>query len=42
MGEMADDIIEGRACACGEYFEDEGDGIPRFCSKQCRKDFGGY
>jgi len=40
MGEMADDIIEGNACPCGEYFEEEGDGYPRTCSKSCEKDYG--
>lgn len=35
MAEIAMDIIEGRACACGQYFEDEAPGIPRYCSSQC-------
>ena len=42
MGEIADDMINGNSCACGEYFEDEGPGYPRFCSPRCEKDFGGY
>lgn len=42
MGEIADDIIEGRSCGCGEYFDDgESPGYPRACSKQCAKDYGG-
>jgi hypothetical protein len=40
MGEYADMIIEGCTCACGEFIGDAV-GYPRFCSEQCKKDYGG-
>lgn len=38
MGEYAEMMLDGTCCAtCGEYLYDGGgDGIPRFCSVQCR------
>lgn len=40
MGEYADMILEGHACAtCGEIFhDDDADGIPRYCSVACEPD----
>lgn len=40
MGEIADSIIDGEFCACGEYLG-EAVGFPQFCSPQCQKDYGG-
>lgn len=40
MGEIADMILEGDMCACGNYIGD-GDGYPQYCSPQCRRDYGG-
>lgn len=41
MGEIAEDIINGDSCACGEYFDTTGPGYPRFCSRRCKQYFGG-
>jgi hypothetical protein len=48
MGEIADDMIEGRACElCGQYFIDknddliDGDGFPQVC-KDCWLDLTSY
>lgn len=41
MGECAEMMLDGTLCAsCGAYIEGEGDGIPRYCSPQCRRDAG--
>lgn len=40
MGEIADMIIEGAMCPCGEIIGDEA-GYPRFCSTRCERDYGG-
>ncbi len=40
MGEIADMMIGGEMCPCGEYLGD-GAGFPQYCSKQCAKDYGG-
>lgn len=40
MGEVADMMIEGEMCPCGEYMG-EGDGFQRYCSDQCARDYGG-
>lgn len=41
MGEITDMMLDGTLCAsCGAYIEGSGDGIPRYCSAQCRCDAG--
>ncbi|GLI21852.1 endogenous inhibitor of DNA gyrase (YacG/DUF329 family) [Xanthobacter flavus] len=42
MGEIAEMMLDGTLCAsCGGYIDDDGaDGIPRYCSPQCRRDSG--
>lgn len=42
MGEYAEMMLDGTLCAsCGGYIEQrEPDGIPRYCSAQCRRDSG--
>ncbi len=36
MGEIADMMLEGDLCAgCGVYLEGDGEGFPRYCSKEC-------
>lgn len=40
MGEIADMMIDGVMCQCGEYIGEDAPGHPRFCSPQCEKDFG--
>lgn len=40
MGDIADMIVEGMMCPCGEFIGDAS-GYPRFCSDQCAKDYGG-
>lgn len=42
MGEIAEMMLDGTMCAqCGGYIDDDGaDGIPRYCSPQCRRDSG--
>lgn len=40
MGEMADSIIHGDTCPCGEYIGG-GEGFPQYCSATCERDFGG-
>jgi len=37
MGEIAEMMLDGTLCAgCGVYIDDEeGDGIPRYCSEEC-------
>ena len=43
MGEIADMMIDGTMCPCGQFIDDgaDGPGFPQFCSPQCEKDFGG-
>lgn len=42
MGEIADMMINGSMCPCGAFIEDGDEpGHPRYCSKQCERDFGG-
>ena len=39
MGEIADMMLDGTLCeGCGEYIDDEGYGVPRYCSDECAKD----
>lgn len=40
MGEIADAMVEGDMCPCGEWIGD-GSGFPQYCSKRCADDFGG-
>jgi hypothetical protein len=41
MGDVADMLLDGTLCeCCGTYIDDEGGGIPRYCSPQCAKDRG--
>lgn len=42
MGEMAEMMLDGTLCGgCGAYIDDDdGDGIPRYCSTQCARDCG--
>lgn len=42
MGEMAEMMLDGTLCeGCGSYIDDHGgEGIPRYCSKQCAQDRG--
>ena len=41
MGEIADSMIYGEACEmCGMPLDEEGDGIPSYCSEQCARDRG--
>ena len=47
MGEMAEYMLNGDDCEmCGIYLAPEkygpADGYPRYCSKQCADDRGGY
>jgi hypothetical protein len=42
MGEIADSIINGDTCPCGEFLGGgEGPGFPQYCSSLCERDFGG-
>ncbi|MDB5777564.1 MAG: hypothetical protein JWP38_3697 [Herbaspirillum sp.] len=42
MGEVADMMLGGELCVgCGEYIDDDADGIPRYCSKQCQHEHEG-
>lgn len=42
MGEIAEMMLDGTLCVqCGGYIEHgTPDGIPRYCSAQCRRDAG--
>jgi hypothetical protein len=41
MGEAAEMMLDGTLCAsCGSYIEGDGEGFPRYCSPQCRRDAG--
>ena len=40
MGEIADGIINGQFCPCGEHLGN-GEGFPQHCSARCSRDFGG-
>ena len=40
MGEIADGIINGDTCPCGEHLG-SGEGYPQYCSARCLRDFGG-
>src|SRR5262245_56945803 len=36
MGEIAEMMLDGTLCeGCGEFIGGDGDGIPRYCSRQC-------
>lgn len=43
MGEIADMMIDGTMCPCGEFIDDgaDGPGYPQYCSPQCKIDYGG-
>ena len=41
MGEIADMMVEGVMCPCGEYIGEDAPGHPRYCSPQCQRDYGG-
>lgn len=42
MGEIADSMINGEVCVmCGVWLKDEAYGIPRACSNECARDYGG-
>lgn len=42
MGEIADMMLGGEMCPCGEYLGGgDGIGFPQYCCKQCERDFGG-
>lgn len=43
MGEIADMMIDGTMCPCGQFIDDgaDGPGYPQFCSPQCEQDYGG-
>jgi hypothetical protein len=41
MGEIADMMIEGDMCPCGEYIGD-GAGFTQYCSETCAREFGGH
>ncbi len=40
MGEIADMMVDGVMCPCGEYIGEDAPGHPRYCSKQCEEDYG--
>ena len=42
MGEIADMMIDGTMCPCGQFIDDgaDGPGYPQYCSDQCREDYG--
>ena len=41
MGEYAEAHLDGTVCeACGAMLAGQGDGIPRYCSRQCARDRG--
>ncbi|MBZ9939183.1 hypothetical protein LB518_22995 [Mesorhizobium sp. BR1-1-16] len=41
MGEIAEMMLDGTLCeGCGAYLDGEGDGIPRYCSRECASDRG--
>lgn len=36
MGDISEMMLDGTLCeGCGVYLEGEGEGFPRYCSKQC-------
>jgi hypothetical protein len=43
MGEIADMMIDGTMCPCGQFVDDgaDGPGFMQFCSPQCEEDYGG-
>ncbi len=43
MGEIAEMMINGTMCPCGEFIDDgaDGPGFPQYCSPQCKIDYGG-
>lgn len=42
MGEIAEMMLGGEMCPCGEYLGGgDGIGFPQYCSKQCERDYGG-
>ena len=43
MGEIADMMIDGTMCPCGEFMDEgaDGPGYPQYCSPQCKIDYGG-
>ncbi len=43
MGEIADMMIDGTMCPCGEFIDGgaNGPGYQQYCSPQCQKDYGG-
>ena len=40
MSEIADMMLDGDMCPCGEYIGD-GAGFPQYCSETCAREFGG-
>lgn len=41
MGEIADMMINGDMCEmCGVWLDGDGEGFPRYCSKECADDRG--
>lgn len=43
MGEIADMMIDGTMCPCGQFIDDgaDGPGYPQYCSPECKSDYGG-
>ena len=43
MGDIADAMLNGDLCVgCGSFMDlTHAEGVPRYCSPQCRKDFEG-
>ena len=43
MGEIADMMLDGTMCPCGEFMDGgaDGPGYQQYCSDQCEKDYGG-
>ena len=43
MGEIADMMIDGTMCPCGEFIDGgaDGPGFTQYCSTQCQLDYGG-
>ncbi len=43
MGEIADMMIDGTMCPCGQFIDDgaDGPGYTQYCSPQCQADYGG-
>lgn len=42
MGEIADMMIDGTMCPCGEFIDGgaDGPGFTQYCSPQCEEDYG--